>query len=171
MIQQVIINIGVSGSGKTTWSTDYIFKHPNTIRINRDDLRKHFYGSLSGYYQYIYLNKRETYITNTEELLFIGAIQAGYDIIIDNTNLKPLYIRKWLDFVKAYNDLRGTNIEVKFKIFPENNQGLLKNRILIRDSNIFGDIKELAYINKQISSLPGIIKYVEDNYKTQIINE
>lgn len=30
---------GIQGSGKTTWAKNYCNEHPNSIRVNRDDLR------------------------------------------------------------------------------------------------------------------------------------
>jgi len=167
MNQQVIINVGVSGSGKTTWSSNFIDKTPYSIRINRDDLRRHFYGTLQGYYHHKALNGREKYITEIEELLFLNNLQEGNHIVIDNTNLKPSYIERWIQYVKAYNEMRGTTVEVKFKIFPEKNKQLLKERINYRENSL----TSVDYIDKQISSLPSAIAYVEDNYKTQIINE
>lgn len=169
MNQQVIINVGVSGSGKTTWSSGQIAFTPNTVRVNRDDLRKHFYGTLSGYYQHKSLNEREKYITSIEEILFIGCLNEGYNVIIDNTNLKPSYIERWIQYIKAYNTNKGTNIEVKFKIFPESDVRKLKTRVYLREGQ--PPIKLLDYIDKQVGSLRSAIAYVEDNYKTQIINE
>lgn len=168
MNQEVIINVGVSGSGKTTWSSNFINKTPYSIRINRDDLRRHFYGTLKGYYQHKALNDREKYITDIEELLFINNLQEGNTIIIDNTNLKPSYIERWISYVKSYNSIRGTQVEVKFKLFFEKDNKVLKTRIMERDLLWEEDV---SYIDKQISSLPSAIAYVEDNYKTQIINE
>lgn len=174
--QKVIINVGVSGSGKTTWSIDQINKDSNIVRINRDDLRRHFYGSLDGYYEHKAFNSREEFISSIEDLMFINALQQGYSVIIDNTNLKPKYIQKWIDYVKAYNNRYTSNgfeyleIDVHFKLFKEADSQVLKSRVHSRDSLESERLDcKLNYIDKQISSLESAISYVEDNYKNRII--
>ena len=39
---KVILCRGIQGSGKTTWAKQYCKEHPNTIRVNRDDIRQMF---------------------------------------------------------------------------------------------------------------------------------
>ena len=36
---KIILCRGIQGSGKTTWAKNYCNEHPNSIRVNRDDLR------------------------------------------------------------------------------------------------------------------------------------
>ena len=169
--QQVIINIGISGAGKSTWSVDYMKKHPEFIRISRDAIRLTIKGSLDGYYQEDKdrFNNLEKLVNKTEDGLFIQALNRGFSIIIDNSNLKPSYIQRWVDFVNIYNNsvsTRPEEVEFKFKIFPENNIDLLKKRVNIRD--IPKNFDSLDYINKQASSIRSAIAYVEDNYKSYI---
>ena len=39
---KIILCRGIQGSGKTTWAKQYCKEHPNTIRVNRDDIRQMF---------------------------------------------------------------------------------------------------------------------------------
>jgi hypothetical protein len=171
MSQQIIINVGVSGSGKSTWSKDYIRTHPRTIRINRDDLRKCLRGTLDDYYQSEFLNSREDLINKLEEHALAQALLKGFDVIIDNTNLKPSYIMRWVDFIKYWNDdeIPENQATFNFKIFPESHTETLKKRINIRDAPLGWD--KLNYIDKQVASLPEIIKYINKNFLNQIIHE
>lgn len=104
-----------------------------------------------------------------EEISFVNMLGEGASIIVDNTNLKPSYIQKWVDFVQAWNedlpDFR--KVAVRFKLFPESNAELLKKRVNIRDAPLGWD--KLNYIDKQVSSIRSAIAYVEDNYKDQIL--
>src|SRR5688572_15557857 len=165
MSQEVIINVGVSGAGKTTWSINYIRKHPKFVRINRDDIRKILVGDLEGYYQVDkqLLAKRENYVSSLEELLFVQHLSRGFSVIIDNTHLKPSYIQKWIDFTQAWNEGKEPveDVLVKFKLFLENHSFTLKQRVAGRDKHKIGDV---AYIDKQVSSIRSAIAYVEDNY-------
>jgi predicted kinase len=169
MGQQVIINVGVSGSGKSTWSTEYIKNNIGNYRINRDSIREQLVGTLDGYYQRKDVTYLEKLVTNMEEISFVNMLGKGASIIVDNTNLKPSYIQKWVDFVQAWNedlpDFR--KVAVRFKLFPESNAELLKKRVNIRDAPLGWD--KLNYIDKQVSSIRSAIAYVEDNYKDQIL--
>ena len=40
MKRKIILCRGIQGSGKSTWAKRYCEEHPNTIRLNRDDIRK-----------------------------------------------------------------------------------------------------------------------------------
>lgn len=62
-MQQVIINVGVSGAGKTTWSTQYMKKNIGNYRINRDSIRLQLVGTLDDYYQRKDLNYLEKLVT------------------------------------------------------------------------------------------------------------
>jgi DNA transposition AAA+ family ATPase len=44
MASKLIVMKGLPASGKTTWSKAYVKSHPNTVRINRDDLRLMLYN-------------------------------------------------------------------------------------------------------------------------------
>jgi len=167
----IIINVGVSGSGKSTWSKNYIKTFPRTVRINRDDFRQCLKGTLDGYYQSKFLNPTEDLINKMEEYTFVQALLKGFDVIIDNTNLKPSYITRWVDFINYWNDdeTAENQISFSFKLFTESNAHFLKQRVNVRDAPIGWN--KLDYIDKQIASLPGIIKYVIEKFPNQIINE
>ena len=171
-MSKVIITIGASGAGKTTWSLEYMKKHPNTIRVNRDDLRKCMFGTLDDYYQHPDLNKREVRINDIEDLIYMNALNAGWDVLVDNTHLRPKYIERWIGYGKVYKDNSigiHIDVETKFKIFPEADSNILKKRINVRDAPLGWD--KLNYIDKHVSSLRSAIAYVEDNYKDMILNE
>lgn len=170
-MQQVIINVGVSGSGKSTWSTDYMRKYIGNYRINRDSIRLQLVGTLDDYYQRKDLNYLEKLVTNMEEIQFVQLLKEGASIIVDNTNLKPSYIQRWVDYVQIWNkdqtDLK--QVQIRFKLFPESNAFLLKKRVDVRDAPLGWD--KLKYIDKQVSSIKSAIAYVEDNYKDMITND
>lgn len=163
-MQTIIINIGVSGSGKTTWSTSYINQYPNFMRINRDDLRKTIRGSLTGYYEQKDLNKIEGLITDWEANMLVTMLRKGYDLILDNTHLKSSYIKEKISLIEYWSDILGIPVEIKFKIFPLDNAWTLKSRVKERDGRFEAD-----YIDKQLLQLKSVISYVEENYKNQIL--
>lgn len=38
-MSKIILCRGIQGSGKTTWAKQYCKEHPDSIRVNRDDIR------------------------------------------------------------------------------------------------------------------------------------
>lgn len=167
---KVIINVGVSGSGKSTWSTEYLKKTPNTVRINRDDIRKMLFGTLEDYYSRKDLSYREGVVSEVEELLFVHALGKKQDIIVDNTNLKTTYVRKWTDFILGWNK----NIledekpyEVKFAIFSNRDVDDLIQKVEKRDNILLA--KKDNYIHKQYDSFWKIQDWVLNTYPNDVI--
>lgn len=76
---KVIFTVGLPGSGKSTWAKDYCERNKNWVRINRDDLR-----NMRGSY---WVPKQEALITEFEHSLILKSLKAGYNVIIDATNL------------------------------------------------------------------------------------
>lgn len=180
---KVIINIGISGSGKSTWTADFLQQNLNFIRINRDDIRKTCVGNLNGYYQRKDFNLLEKkVISQIEAEIFTLGISCGKSIIIDNTNLKQSYINIWIKMCEFYK------IPIEFKLF-DCELNVAKNRVIRRDfyqkyeeqieldkkeRTIFGELdlskfSEVDYVNKQYENYIKIKEFILNNYKTQII--
>lgn len=166
-MQQVIINVGVSGSGKSTWSTEFIRQYSKVVRINRDSLRLMYVGDLDGYYQRKDLQLIESLVSQAEDTLLVQALARGFSVIIDNTNLSPKYIHKWMDIINDWNTDEEEKVQVKFRIFPEANVTILKKRVNVRDAPLGWD--KLDYIDKQVVSLKNAVSFVEQHYKDKII--
>ena len=86
--KKVIINVGIPGSGKSTWSKDFIEKNPNWVKICRDDFRFMLKNApfLDG--------KGENLIT---DLVFTSArksLLSGFNVILDATHVRKSYINQ-----------------------------------------------------------------------------
>lgn len=167
-MQQIIINVGVSGSGKTTWSINHMKLFPNTLRINRDDVRKVLIGDLKGYYKRSDLNSIENSVTSIETYSIVEVLRRDHDLILDNTHLKPSYIKEKLEMIEYWSKALKREMDIKFKLFKGIDVFTLKNRVHNRDGIPWQD---LNYIDKQVESLKSIEKYLEENHKNQIIND
>lgn len=159
----VIINVGISGSGKSTWTTNFIKNH-KYLRINRDDIRKVCVGDLKDYYKRSDLNIIETHIISIIEYdLFINYLEMNTNFIIDNTNLKQKYIEKWI------NMLEDHDVTYQFKLF-DCDVNIAKQRVITRDfPHLNLQSPELNYIDKQYTDYQQIKKYILEKHESKII--
>lgn len=117
-MQKVIICRGLPGSGKTYWAKDLIKKcysskssEKNWVRINRDDLR-----NMRGEY---WVPKQEGLITDWEEGCIIKALEHGYNLIIDDTNLNPKAINHWTNLINSTMKELNKEVLIEIKDFTD----------------------------------------------------
>lgn len=92
----LILTIGISNSGKTTWAKEFCDKY-GAVNINRDDLREELYGSLN---TYKFKKAREAEVTKIQLIQASNAVSEGKEIIISDTNLSEKTRKMWEDFAK-----------------------------------------------------------------------
>lgn len=111
---KAIITVGVSGSGKSTWSRSMMSEYTegsNFVDINRDFYRWAYAGK-NGWKTYKFTQESEAYVTvRCEQKLFDAAFE-GKDVIVSDTNLNPKFRNKLVAQLKQYG------YEVEIKEFP-----------------------------------------------------
>lgn len=97
---KLIYTVGLPASGKTTWAKQYISNagNPYTVRINKDDLRAMLHND-------IFNGKREKITVSSRNALITTALNAGFDVIVDDTNLNPVH-------QNYFESLKSDTIEV-----------------------------------------------------------
>lgn len=169
----IIICVGISGSGKSTWSEHFMLLNPSFLRINRDDIRRVLVKNLIGYYNTKRINYVEPIINKIETDIFLRLFDKKSNIIIDNTNLNIDYIKKWINLSKQYN------YNIKFKLFDSKIKDA-KCRVLNRDykeivedldspMSIRPTLENLEHIDKQYSQYKEVSKWILENFKDKII--
>lgn len=94
-MKKLILTKGLQASGKSTWAKEQLKKYPGRYkRINRDDLRLMFDNEQ-------FNPKREKFITVAQRTLILEALDAGFHVIVDDTNLNPRYISEFEKLVKG----------------------------------------------------------------------
>lgn len=167
---EILFLIGISGSGKSTFAEEFFLKNKNYLCINRDYIRKTLVKNLDGYYKRQDLNELENIVSSISYNIIKEAINYGYNLIIDNTNLNWNYIKQTINDVGIYKQ------KISFKLF-DCNPTIAKGRILRRDYNDYMAgfeipehvIKNVKYIEKQYEQYQHIKKYILENYKENIL--
>lgn len=94
---------GLPAAGKTTWAKAWVAVDPaNRARINRDDLRAMAYETPD------YSWPQEAAVTEASRAAVRALLAAGRDVVADDTNLRPKYVREWIRFARA----NGAEVEV-----------------------------------------------------------
>lgn len=97
---KVILCRGIQGSGKTTWAKQYCKEHPNTIRVNRDDIRQMFSQKWS--------KELEQIVIDTELRAIDNALYEEMDVVVDDvSNLNRYTVDKIWDIVRKYQQMRS----------------------------------------------------------------
>lgn len=114
MKNKIIFTRGVSASGKTVWTEQFVKDNPNYVNINRDDIRAALFcnGELD-WSRYKFTRGNEKRVTEVQEQLIYDAVVDGKSIIISDTNLHDKYIGRILTSQGTLLD----NYEVEYKWF------------------------------------------------------
>lgn len=110
-MNKLILVQGISGSGKTTWAKQWVEEDPiHRVRLNYDDIR-----FMLGKY---WVPEREPLMQFIFKGALQGAIDGGYDIIIDNmSNLNPKHIQEYQDLIYNHNlEHKDNQYEIEFKL-------------------------------------------------------
>lgn len=103
-MSKLIIVRGISGSGKSTWSNQYIVNHPDekVVIVNRDKIRQLLFGTEDAY------GVDEDYVTDIEKPMLVNGLKRGYTVISDNTNINLGFVAIMLEHWMP----AGTEVEI-----------------------------------------------------------
>jgi predicted kinase len=115
-MRTLMIFKGLPGCGKSTLAAELVRKEPKRwVRVNRDDLRGMCVGP--GNNPHVRNDDREDLVRTMKESLMRQAFDAGYDVILDDTHLVPMTLKKLHKAAEAYGDVkvieRGVNVDIK----------------------------------------------------------
>lgn len=87
---QLIITVGLPGSGKSTRAVTWVAQDPTgRARVNRDDLRRMLHGGRLG------TPEQEAAVTAVQHPAVLTLLQLGYDVVADDTNLAAGAVDGW----------------------------------------------------------------------------
>ena len=135
---KILILIGIPASGKSTWAKEYVRKHANYVRVNRDDFRSMLKDAA------MCENKIEDMITSLTFKVIESALLKRLNVIVDNTNLKRKYIDEIVEQFKYQADIDYQVFDISLK------------KAIERDSSREAKVGE------------GVIKKMYDSYKVLV---
>lgn len=102
---KLILCRGLQASGKSTWALQQLKQYPDRFkRLNRDLLREMLDGG-----EFSYVN--EASVIDAETKLAEHFLRNAYDVIIDDTNLKPETLDMWERFIQRMGETYTLAIE------------------------------------------------------------
>lgn len=81
-MSKLIITVGTPASGKSTVARLYAASHPNTLIIERDEIRTEIGGSRKFF-------DKEGLVTSIAHGRIRVALSSGFDVIVSDTNARP----------------------------------------------------------------------------------
>jgi tRNA uridine 5-carbamoylmethylation protein Kti12 len=119
--QNIYICCGLPGSGKSTWSKQFVLNNVNTVIVNRDAFRSMFNG------KYIYNVSLEPLVKDAAKQTFISCLNKYCNVVIDETNFLNRLRKDWLNIIENH-DMGRDNFNVIAVVFSEMTNNV-KNRM------------------------------------------
>lgn len=151
--KNIIITIGLPGSGKTTWAKDFVKENPNYVRVERDELRFSLKNIPIGD------SKFEKLVTQLQYQMVHTSLNNKYNVILSDTNCNKKYLLQFIDEFK-------TKADITFKVFDTPIEECIKRDslrekkvgedIIKRMNNGFVEIKNTMVLD-EITKLPEIV--------------
>ena len=118
-MSKIILTVGISNAGKSTWAANYCKENPNTIELNRDVIRFTYISPYAeDWSQYKFNAFNEMKITSMIQDQALSAIIQGKNIVVSDTNLSPFSRDIWLNLARKYN------LNIEYVIFNSNFENL-----------------------------------------------
>lgn len=108
---KIILTKGLPGSGKSTWAKEMVKRMPNVYkRVNRDDLREMLSNS-------IWSKENERFVVLVWKCLIKEALEGGYSVIVDDTNLNPIHEQEVKTIINHHRIRHSKNVELEIQDF------------------------------------------------------
>lgn len=136
MKTRLTITVGISGSGKSTWSHEQWLKDPDgVVIVNRDKIRELLFGfseaTIKDYYHMDNLFSMEKMVTRYEDTLINEALQSGKDVIVDATHLKRKYLERFL-YWNVTVSLQTFSIDLYAAMYRDMNRDRQVGEVIIK---------------------------------------
>ena len=117
-MRTMIVLRGLPGSGKSTEAAAIVASDPKRwLRINRDDMRVMAVGHGNDPYNSPGREAREKVLRDAKDELVRLALNAGYDVVLDDTHLVPQTLKRLHELAASVGDVtlveKGINVPIE----------------------------------------------------------
>jgi len=160
LFRKITILSGISASGKSTWATDYVHRHNDTVIVSRDSIRAMFWGRNDVvYYNHPRLSEREPEITRVQFSLIQMSLDNGKSVIVDDTNLSLSVINSFLKAFADY-DIDFKQFEIPFEDAVQRDAGRARTvgrQVLQEQSERYQILKKSFDFQTKKAIIPDLI--------------
>ena len=101
---------GLPASGKSSWAFEYIKNNPGYKRVNKDDLRAMIDAG-------VWSRANEKFILKLQDFLITEYLEAGFHVIVDNTNFAPEHEERIRQVVRMWSKPNNKEVDFRVKFF------------------------------------------------------
>lgn len=128
-MKEIIITKGLPASGKTCWANELLAKYPGRYKnICKDDLRKMLDNSR-------WSKANEQFILQRRDELILKALEAGYSVVVSDTNLHEKHEKRIRELAKIHYNNTGHSVNIQIKFFEITPEEAIQ-RDLVRPNSV-----------------------------------
>jgi predicted kinase len=142
---KIILILGLPGSGKSYWAKQYQTEHPDTVRVNKDELRAMMHNS-------VFSKGRENAVLAVRDFIVEQALMNGKDVLVDDTNLHHKHLIKMQEIAVKYNVM----VEVKDFTHVPLEQCISQD---LKRLNSVGEKIIRQMYNQYLKTKPSVVEY------------
>lgn len=137
----IMVLIGPSGAGKTTFAKNHIKNNPGWVRVSRDDIRSSMTGNFE-FGSYFQQNnyELEKHVTQLQMDQIRYWVSKGVNVIVDNPHLKTHYLH-------VYKDHFGYLTDIMFVPIRNADPETCKKRIIEREGDVNVDYIDRHFVS------------------------
>lgn len=149
----LIVTVGISGSGKSTWAHEKWLSDPKKyVIVNRDKIRELLFGfseaGMSRYYGMSNISGLEKQVTRYEDTLINDGLNHGRTVIVDATHLTAKYLERF----KHWNVITEV-VVFEIELADALSRDLSRNRV-VGDRVISKQYNRFCTLMQQLSKDP-----------------
>jgi predicted kinase len=112
-VRTILFLIGIPASGKSTFAKEHVRKDPTFKRVNKDELRFMLHDEDFKRFD----RKKEDFIVTVRDALIVQALDAGFNVVVDDTNVAGKHLERVQEIVEKWSREHNEPVTVEQKVF------------------------------------------------------